>query len=102
MVFLLWKIFGPRREETAGGWEKLYNDKLHYFHTSPNIIRVMRLGRLSWAGYVALHYSMYIITVYTVCCFWVHFTLNCYMKSIHVLRVKMDGILPPLNTCFHV
>jgi hypothetical protein len=33
--------------------EKLYNEELQYLHSLPNIIRVIKLGRLDWAGHVA-------------------------------------------------
>jgi hypothetical protein len=28
---VLWRIFGPNREEVAGGWRKLKNEELHNF-----------------------------------------------------------------------
>jgi hypothetical protein len=36
------RIFVPKREEIAGGWRRLHNEKLHNFYTSPNIIRVIK------------------------------------------------------------
>jgi hypothetical protein len=41
---VLRRIFGPKREEVAGGWRRLYNEDLHNLSTSPNIIRVIRLA----------------------------------------------------------
>jgi hypothetical protein len=38
------RIFGPKREEVAGGWRSLHNEELHNLYASPNIIRVMRSG----------------------------------------------------------
>jgi hypothetical protein len=32
---VLRRIFGPKREEVAGGWRRLHNEELHNFHTSP-------------------------------------------------------------------
>jgi hypothetical protein len=26
---MLWRISGPKREETTGEWKKLYNEELH-------------------------------------------------------------------------
>jgi hypothetical protein len=43
------KIFGPKREED-GSWRKLYNDELHSLYSSPNIVRVIKLRRIKWAG----------------------------------------------------
>jgi hypothetical protein len=45
-------IFGPKREED-GSWIKLHNDELHSLYSSPNIVRVIKLRRLKWAGHVA-------------------------------------------------
>jgi hypothetical protein len=45
-------IFGPKREE-EGSWRKLHNDELHSLYSSPNIVRVIKLRRMRWAGHVA-------------------------------------------------
>jgi hypothetical protein len=49
---VLRKIFGPEREED-GSWRKLHNDELHNPYSSPNIVRVIKSRRMSWAGHVA-------------------------------------------------
>jgi hypothetical protein len=49
---VLRQIFGPKREED-GSWRKLYNDELHSLYSSPNIVRVIKSRRMSWAGSVA-------------------------------------------------
>jgi hypothetical protein len=49
---VLRKIFGPKREED-GSWRKLHNDELHSLYSSPNIVRVIKLRRMRWAGHVA-------------------------------------------------
>jgi hypothetical protein len=49
---VLRKIFGPKREE-GGPWRKLHNDELHSLPSSPNIVRVIKSGRMRWAGHVA-------------------------------------------------
>jgi hypothetical protein len=36
------RIFGPKREEVAGGLRRLNNEELHNLFTSPNIIRVIK------------------------------------------------------------
>jgi hypothetical protein len=36
------RIFGPKGEEGAGGWKRLYNEELHNLYNSPNIIKVIR------------------------------------------------------------
>jgi hypothetical protein len=49
---VLRRIFGPKREED-GLWRKLHNDEIHGLYSSPNIVRVMKLRRMRWAGHVA-------------------------------------------------
>jgi hypothetical protein len=34
------------------GWRKLRNEELHNFYSSSNIIRIMKLSRVRWAGHV--------------------------------------------------
>jgi hypothetical protein len=36
------RIFGPKREEVAGGCRGLHNEELHKLSGSPNIIRVIK------------------------------------------------------------
>jgi hypothetical protein len=49
---VLRKIFGPKREED-GSWRKVHNDELHSLYSSPNIVRVIKSGRMRWEGHVA-------------------------------------------------
>jgi hypothetical protein len=49
---LIRRIFGQKKNEMAGGWQKLHNKELHNFHSSPNIIRVIKSGRMRWVGHV--------------------------------------------------
>jgi hypothetical protein len=49
---VLRKIFGPRWEED-GLWRKLHNDELHNLYSSLNIVRVIKLRKMKWAGHVA-------------------------------------------------
>jgi hypothetical protein len=46
------RIFGPKREEDRS-WRKLHNDELHSLFSSLNIVRVIKLRRMRWAGHVA-------------------------------------------------
>ena len=50
---VLRRIFGPRRNEVTGEWRKLNNEELNDLYSSPNIVRVIKSGRMRWAGHVA-------------------------------------------------
>jgi hypothetical protein len=49
---LLRRIFGPKRDEVTREWGKLHNE-LNDLYSSPNIVWVIKLRRISWAGHVA-------------------------------------------------
>jgi len=49
---VLRRIFGPTREEVAGGFRRLHNEELHNLYDSYNVIRVIRSRRKKWAGHV--------------------------------------------------
>jgi hypothetical protein len=46
------RIFGPKRDEVAGGWRRLHNEELHNLYLSSNM-RVIKLRRMRWAGHIA-------------------------------------------------
>jgi hypothetical protein len=46
---ILRRIFGPKREEVAGGCRRLHNEELHNLYASPNKIRVIKSRRKRWA-----------------------------------------------------
>ena len=50
---VLRRIFGPERYEVTGVWRKLHNEELNDLYSSPNIVRVIKSGRMRWAGHVA-------------------------------------------------
>jgi len=50
---VLRRIFGPRRDEVTGEWRRLHNEELNDLYCSPNIVRVIKLRRMRWAGHVA-------------------------------------------------
>jgi hypothetical protein len=48
---VLRRIFGLKRYEVTGGWRKLHNEELYDFHSSPNIVRMMKSRKMRWAGH---------------------------------------------------
>jgi hypothetical protein len=49
---VLRKIYGPKREEVAGGWRRPHNEELHTLYSSPNNIRVIKSSRMRWVWHV--------------------------------------------------
>jgi hypothetical protein len=50
---VLRRIFEPKGDEATGEWRRLHNVELNDLYSSPNIIRVIKTGRMRWAGHVA-------------------------------------------------
>jgi hypothetical protein len=50
---VLRRIFGPKGDEVTGEWRKLHNEVLNDLYSSPNVIQVVKLRRMSWVGHVA-------------------------------------------------
>jgi hypothetical protein len=50
---VLRRIFGSKRDEATGEWRRLHNEELNDLYSSPNINRVIKSGRMRWAGHVA-------------------------------------------------
>jgi hypothetical protein len=51
---LLRRIFGSERYDVTREWRKLQNKELNDLYSSLNIVRVIKLRRMRWAGHVAL------------------------------------------------
>jgi hypothetical protein len=49
---VLRRIFGPKRDEVKGECRKLHNKELNDLYPSPNIVRVIKLRRMRWAGHI--------------------------------------------------
>ena len=50
---VLRRIFGHKRDGVTGEWRKLHNEELNDLYRSPNIVKVIKSRRMSWAGHVA-------------------------------------------------
>jgi hypothetical protein len=44
---------GAKRVVIIGSWRKLHNEELYKLHSSLNIIIMVKLRRMRWAGHVA-------------------------------------------------
>jgi hypothetical protein len=49
---VLRRIFGPKRQEEAGGWRRLHNEDLHNLYASSNVVMVIKSRRMRWTGKV--------------------------------------------------
>jgi hypothetical protein len=50
---VLWRIFGPERDEVTGEWRKLHIEELRDLYSSSSIIRIIKARRMRWEGHVA-------------------------------------------------
>jgi hypothetical protein len=50
---VLRRIFGRKMDGATGEWRRLHNEELNDLYSSPNIIRVIKSRRMTWAGHVA-------------------------------------------------
>lgn len=46
-------MFGPKREEVAGGWRKLHSEELHDSYSILNIIRLIKSRKMKWERHMA-------------------------------------------------
>jgi hypothetical protein len=79
---VLTRMFGPKRKEVAGDWRRLHNEELHNLYASPNIIRVIKSGRMIWTEHVARMREMRIASI-----FWLE---NLKVKD-HSEDLSVDG-----------
>jgi hypothetical protein len=45
-------LFGPKRDGLTGVWGKLHNEELNNLYPSLNIVPLIKLRRMKWAGHV--------------------------------------------------
>ena len=50
---MLRKTYGPNWDEVTGEWRKLHTEELNDLYSSLNNIRLIKLRRMRWTGYVA-------------------------------------------------
>ena len=50
---VLWRIFGPKRDEVTGEWRRLHKKGLYALYSSQNIIRIIKSRGPKWAGHAA-------------------------------------------------
>jgi hypothetical protein len=50
---VLRRIFEPKREEVPWDWRRLHNEELHTVYASQNIITMIKVRSIRWAGHVA-------------------------------------------------
>jgi len=50
---VLRRIFVPKKDEGTGEWRKLHNEELNDLYCSSDIVRVIKSGRMTWAGHIA-------------------------------------------------
>jgi len=47
------RIFEPKRYGVTREWRKLHNEELSDLYSSSNIVRMIKVRRMRWAGHVA-------------------------------------------------
>jgi hypothetical protein len=50
---VLRRIFGLKKDEVTGEWKKLHYEELRDLYSSSGMIRIIKSGRMRWAGHVA-------------------------------------------------
>jgi len=52
-VFVLRRTCGSKRDEVTGEWRRQHNEELSDLYCLPNIFRVIKWRRMSWARHIA-------------------------------------------------
>ena len=50
---MLKQTLGPKKEAVIGGSWKLHNEEVHYIHSSPNTMRLIKSSTRKWKGLVS-------------------------------------------------
>ena len=51
---VLRRIIVTKTDKERMEWRKRHNENIHDMYRSPNILRVIKLRKLKWAGHIAL------------------------------------------------
>jgi hypothetical protein len=46
-------MFGPERDEVAGGWRTLHYEERRNLYSSPDVTGLTKAKKMRWAGHVA-------------------------------------------------
>jgi hypothetical protein len=57
---VLRRIFRSQGNKITGGWRKLHNEELHNLYSLSNIVSVIKLRSLRWAGHIVCMGNIYI------------------------------------------
>ena len=49
---VLRKLLGSIKDEVTAEWRRLLSEKLYVLYCSPNVVRVIKSRRMSWARYM--------------------------------------------------
>jgi len=58
------RMLGPKSEKVGGGWRTLLIEKFHNYHTSANIMKLIKSRGIRWAGHVACTGEMRIACIF--------------------------------------
>jgi len=47
---VLRRIFGPKRDEVPGEWNKLHNEEFNNLYFPPSVVQGIKSRRVRWAG----------------------------------------------------
>jgi hypothetical protein len=53
MPLVLRRIFGTKRDEVTREGRRIHNEEIYNLHSSTDVIRVIKLRKMKWAGHVA-------------------------------------------------
>jgi hypothetical protein len=56
---VLRRIYESKRDEVTGEWRKLYDEELNELYSLPNIVRVVKLRKMRWAGRIVFSDVVY-------------------------------------------